>query len=66
MFAKRKLAMVSKLTFADAVEAHSKFLRGDGKRDQARAGILKFLEWDEPAHPLRRSQLFPNLCGPWR
>ena len=44
----RYAAMVSKLTFAQAVEAHSRYLGGEEKEDDARAAILKFLDWDEP------------------
>jgi len=44
----RYAAMVSKLTFAQSVEAHARFLRHLGRDDDAEAAILKFLEWDEP------------------
>jgi hypothetical protein len=42
----RYAAMVSNMTFAQAVEAHSKFL---GKTpEEAEAAILNFLGWEEP------------------
>jgi hypothetical protein len=44
----RYAAMVSKLRFTQAVEAHSRYLGGADKEEQARGAILKFLEWDEP------------------
>ena len=44
----RYAAMVSKLTFSDAVEAHSQYLGGPEKEEEARAAILTFLDWDEP------------------
>ncbi len=44
----RYAAMVSKMTFAQAVEAHAKFLRHLGRDDDAQSAILKFLDWDEP------------------
>jgi hypothetical protein len=45
----RYAAMVSKMTFADAVNAHAIFLeRIGGNPDDAEAAILKFLDWDEP------------------
>jgi hypothetical protein len=45
----RYAAMVSKLTFADAVTAHSKFLSKNGAdSSQAENAILAFLGWDEP------------------
>jgi hypothetical protein len=45
----RYAAMVSKMTFADAVNAHANFLeRIGGNADNAEAEILKFLDWDEP------------------
>lgn len=47
----RYAAMISKMTFADAVSAHRKFLSKIGREsDEAEGEILKFLEWDEP-HP---------------
>src|ERR1700687_136887 len=44
----RYAAMVSKLRFTQAVEAHSRHLGGADKEEEARTAILKFLEWDEP------------------
>lgn len=45
----RYAAMVSKMTFAQAVEAHSAYLSKIGRNaDDAKAEILKFLDWDEP------------------
>jgi hypothetical protein len=44
----RYAAMVSKMTFAQAVEAHTKFLRNLGRDDNAQAAILKFLDLVEP------------------
>jgi hypothetical protein len=44
----RYAAMVSKLTFPDAVRAHSRYLGGEDKEEEAKARILEFLEWDEP------------------
>lgn len=44
----RYAAMVSKMTFDQAVEAHSRYLGGGGKEEEARGAILKFLDWDEP------------------
>jgi len=45
----RYAAMVSKMTFSQAVEAHSGYLEKIGDNpDQAETEILKFLDWDEP------------------
>ena len=45
----RYAAMVSKMTFADAVSAHSTFLeRNGGSAADAEAAILRFLDWEEP------------------
>jgi hypothetical protein len=45
----RYAAMVSKMTFAQAVEAHSSYLARIGREpSEAEAEILKFLDWDEP------------------
>ena len=46
----RYAAMISKMTFADAVDAHAKFLlkTGSGDPSGAQSAILNFLEWDEP------------------
>ena len=44
----RYAAMVSTMTFEDAVAAHASYLRKiDDQRDASRS-ILEFLEWDEP------------------
>jgi hypothetical protein len=45
----RYASMVSKLTFDRAVDTFAKYLGKIGKDGQdARAGLLEFLEWDEP------------------
>ena len=45
----RYAAMVSKMTFADAVTAYAKLLsKAGGNPSEAENGILNFLEWDEP------------------
>ena len=45
----RYAAMVSKMTFADAVNAHTKFLAKTGaNQSDAENAILNFLEWEEP------------------
>ncbi|TMJ92001.1 MAG: hypothetical protein E6G76_01650 [Alphaproteobacteria bacterium] len=45
----RYAAMVSNMTFADAVTAHSKFLtKTSGNPAEAENAILNFLGWDEP------------------
>jgi hypothetical protein len=44
----RYAAMVSKLTFPQAVEAHARYLGGAEKEEEARDRILKFLDWDTP------------------
>src|SRR5262249_5999053 len=45
----RYAAMVSKMTFADAVNAHAKFLtKTGGNSSEAENAILSFLGWDEP------------------
>ena len=45
----RYAAMVSKMTFADAVNAHAKFLtKIGGSASEAENLILNFLGWDEP------------------
>jgi hypothetical protein len=44
----RYAAMISKMTFAQAVDAHSKYLQRTGRDPaEAESGILHFLEWDE-------------------
>jgi len=44
----RYAAMISTMTFEDAVAAHTKFLNKIGSTVDARQSILDFLEWDEP------------------
>jgi len=44
----RYAAMVSKLRFVQAVQAHGRYLGGAEKEEEARAAILRFLDWDEP------------------
>jgi hypothetical protein len=45
----RYSAMVSKMTFEQAKNAHEAYLRERGSTDDARAHILEFLGWTEPA-----------------
>jgi hypothetical protein len=44
----RYAAMVSSMTFAQAVEAHAAYLVRIGRTDDARQQILDFLRWDLP------------------
>ncbi len=44
----RYAAMISTMTFDQAVEAHRRYLAANGISDDARAKILSFLEWPEP------------------
>ncbi len=44
----RYAGMVSKMTFAQAVEAHANYLQGIERDEDAKAAILRFLDWDEP------------------
>ena len=45
----RYAAMISKMTFADAVDAHAKFLmKTGGNPSEAENAILSFLGWEEP------------------
>lgn len=44
----RYAAMVSRMTFAQAVMAHTAYLARIGESDDAEAAILRFLDWDEP------------------
>lgn len=45
----RYAAMISSMTFADAVNAHARFLEQlGGNPGDAEGSILSFLEWDEP------------------
>lgn len=45
----RYAAMVSKMTFADAISAHAKFLtKTGGNPAEAENAILNFLDWEEP------------------
>jgi hypothetical protein len=45
----RYAAMVSAMTFEQAVDIHSNLLRKEGGNpEEARSAILDFLEWDEP------------------
>lgn len=45
----RYAAMVSKMTFEEAVEAHSRFLEKTGSDPaSSESTILEFLDWDEP------------------
>jgi hypothetical protein len=45
----RYAAMVSTMTFAQAVEAHRAYLQVRGSTEDPRDAILKFLGWDEPS-----------------
>ena len=44
----RYAAMISAMTFQDAVDAHHQFLKKLSIDEDAQARILKFLAWDEP------------------
>ncbi len=44
----RYAAMVSTMTFQDAVDAYGRFLRSNARDEDPRAAILEFLGWDEP------------------
>ncbi|HKS22506.1 MAG TPA: hypothetical protein VJZ76_06900 [Thermoanaerobaculia bacterium] len=44
----RYAAMVSTMTFEQAVDAHAEHLRKQDSDDDARTAILRFLGWDEP------------------
>jgi hypothetical protein len=45
----RYAAMVSTMTFDQAIDVYRRYLKQSGKEDQgARAAILDFLEWEEP------------------
>src|SRR5436190_3590245 len=44
----RYAAMVSTMTFEQAVAAHAGYLTAIGRQEDARASILDFLGWDEP------------------
>jgi hypothetical protein len=44
----RYAAMVSTMTFQDAVETHAQFLKQQGSTEDAEASILKFLGWSSP------------------
>jgi hypothetical protein len=43
----RYAAMVSTMTFEQAVDAHVEYLRRNHREDDARAALLDFLEWDD-------------------
>ncbi|NGZ10856.1 MAG: hypothetical protein CV088_15960 [Nitrospira sp. LK70] len=43
----RYAAMVSTMTFAQAVEAHEEYLRQRGSSDEAKEAILHFLGWED-------------------
>jgi len=43
----RYAAMVSTMTFAQAVEAHEEYLRDRGSTDNAKDALLQFLGWEE-------------------
>jgi hypothetical protein len=44
----RYAAMVSAMTFDQAVEAYEAYLEAHGRQEDAREAILNFLEWEEP------------------
>ena len=45
----RYAAMIARMTFAEAVEAHAQYLRRCGQNgDDAEAALLAFLDWQEP------------------
>jgi hypothetical protein len=45
----RYAAMISKMTFSQAVEAHARYLaRIGGDSTEAEAAVPRFLDWDEP------------------
>lgn len=44
----RYAAMVSTMTFDDAVDAYASFISKQGKETNARESLLQFLGWDEP------------------
>lgn len=44
----RYAAMISAMTFEQAVEAHGRFLKRMGKEDDPKESILSFLNWEEP------------------
>jgi hypothetical protein len=44
----RYAAMVSTMTFDQAVQAHTKYLRDNDRHEDAQESILGFLEWEEP------------------
>ena len=44
----RYAAMVSAMTFDNAVEVFTKYLRKNSRDEDARTTVLEFLEWDEP------------------
>lgn len=44
----RYAAMISTMTFEQAVEAHSRWLHQHGREEDARERILSFLNWEEP------------------
>ena len=43
----RYAAMVSQMTFDQAVEAYRTYLEAQGQEEDAREGILSFLGWEE-------------------
>lgn len=44
----RYAAMVSKMTFEEAVDVFQSFLDKSGEKGDARSKLLEFLDWDEP------------------
>jgi hypothetical protein len=53
----RYAAMVSTMTFDQAVDAHDAYLRRPGRQGDARAAILEFLAWEESL----QSDFAPNV-----
>src|SRR5215813_11476645 len=43
----RYAAMVSQMTFDQAVETYQTYLESQGREEDAREGILNFLDWEE-------------------
>jgi RecB family endonuclease NucS len=44
----RYAAMVSAMTFDQAVETYESYLEGQDRKEEARDGLLRFLDWEEP------------------
>ncbi|MGH7830281.1 MAG: hypothetical protein ACREP8_08885 [Candidatus Binatia bacterium] len=44
----RYAAMISQMTFDQAVETYTAYLEANGREEDAREAILTFLDWEEP------------------